>query len=224
MIENILRKHYPASPVPKISHEFKAAAAIATVPSATKVRYEVKPPPDIELSGIDFAKLQKDGDFWIERLTSEVDRVLAAMADRALAELLPGERMAYVHGRERGIAVRDGAAPIPDDIRRVQCAAYLRGYDEVMRAAGLSAAAKPADPLDAVIDGQKLRWLLSIDEQSRRETNTAAGVVVLIFTPAQRAAVSAHWSAQLRAKVAASEAERRARAPSVMMSIDPEDL
>jgi len=165
MIENILRKYYLASPVPKISHEFKAAAGIATAPSVTMVSYGVKPCRD-------FAKLKKEKDVFIGFITAEVDRVLAAMATRALEELHP----------------------------------------------------KPADPLDAMIDGQKLRCLLSIDERSRRETNTAAGVVVSIFTPAQRAAVSAHWSAQLRAKVAASEAERRARAPSVMMSIDPEDL
>ena len=49
-------------------------------------------------------------------------------------------------------------------------------------------------------------------------------VVRLHVTPDQSSAVSALWSAQLRAKVAASEAERRARAPSVVMSIDPEDL
>ncbi len=62
------------------------------------------------------------------------------------------------------------------------------------------------DPLDAVIDGVPLRTLLQDDGLRRRE-NRAAMARCRVATPAQRAAVSAHWSAELRAKVAAS-AER----------------
>lgn len=67
-------------------------------------------------------------------------------------------------------------------------------------------AVPPADPLDVVIDGKPLRVLLDIDELLRTEES---GAKPHWLTPAQRAAVSAHWSAQLRAKVEASrEAER----------------
>jgi hypothetical protein len=73
----------------------------------------------------------------------------------------------------------------------------------------------PPDPLDALIDGVALRRLLEMDERKRREH-----IVGAIITPAQRAALSVHWSAQLRAKVAASaEADRRA-AVSVYVEVD----
>jgi hypothetical protein len=63
--------------------------------------------------------------------------------------------------------------------------------------------APKVDPLDAVIDGQPLHYLLDIDRWTQRELSGMAPV----FTPAQRAAVSARWSAELRAKV---EAKRKA--------------
>lgn len=67
---------------------------------------------------------------------------------------------------------------------------------------------KPAqtDPLDVKYDRFTLRDLLVKDATLREDRPT---MLRLPLTPAQRAAVSAHWSAQLRAKVAASrEAER----------------
>ncbi len=64
---------------------------------------------------------------------------------------------------------------------------------------------QPVDPLDVKYDGWTLRGLLSIDSMARRE-NVVAQCTRSCFTPAQRAAVSAHWSAELRAKVAASAA------------------
>lgn len=79
-------------------------------------------------------------------------------------------------------------------------------------------APKPVDPLDVVCDGYTLRDLLGWDEAFRRSD---AIRVKRWLTPTQRAAVSAHWSADLRAKVAASTAADKAREPSVM--IDPED-
>lgn len=74
--------------------------------------------------------------------------------------------------------------------------------------------AAPTDPLDAVIDGVTLRDLLTLDEHRRQETS---GVVAWRIpacgdiTPAQRAAVSAHWSAELRARVASSKERERVR-------------
>lgn len=63
------------------------------------------------------------------------------------------------------------------------------------------------DPLDEEIDGWKLRDLIDWE----RELQRGELATMVSPTPLQRAAVSAWWSAQLRAKVAASEAERRAR-------------
>lgn len=67
------------------------------------------------------------------------------------------------------------------------------------------------DPLDVKHDGVTLRVLLVCDESNRREFGVATSFgpipVRASLTPAQRAAISAHWSAELRAKVAAS-AER----------------
>lgn len=61
------------------------------------------------------------------------------------------------------------------------------------------------DPLDVVYDGATLRTLIAQNACDSQE----AGPPLFLLSPAQRAAVSAHWSAQLRAKVAASrEAER----------------
>lgn len=57
------------------------------------------------------------------------------------------------------------------------------------------------DPLDVEYDGATLRALLNIDDRRRDERNPFR-----TLTPAQRAAVSAHWSAELRAKVAAGQA------------------
>lgn len=67
-------------------------------------------------------------------------------------------------------------------------------------------ASAPADPLDAEHDGVKLRTLLACDANNRREAIGAGG---RRFSPAQRAAVSAHWSAELRRKVAAAAEQDR---------------
>jgi len=80
---------------------------------------------------------------------------------------------------------------------------YMRDLGE--RNAAPVAAAPPADPLDVEYDGVNLRDLIQWDTARRRETHPQWRQL----TPAQRAAVSAHWSAQLRAKVAASKAAER---------------
>lgn len=66
------------------------------------------------------------------------------------------------------------------------------------------------DPLDQVIDGWRLRDLVSKDRDMQRHDDCPR-----YFTPAQRAAVSAYWSAQLRAKVEASRAAAAESEPSV---------
>jgi hypothetical protein len=63
-----------------------------------------------------------------------------------------------------------------------------------------------ADELDTKYDGVTLRDLLAEDETQRRETWDGYR-----FTPAQRAAISAHWSAELRARVQASSEQERCR-------------
>lgn len=84
---------------------------------------------------------------------------------------------------------------------------------------GESTTPKPIDPLDVEYDGVKLRTLLDGDAFNRQER--ARGVWnVRAMSPVQRAAVSAHWSAQLRAKVAASKA---ADTTQVLMPLDAED-
>lgn len=70
---------------------------------------------------------------------------------------------------------------------------------------------RPIDPLD----GETLRCMLARDEAKRREDLLGA-----TFTPQQRAAISAYWSAQLRAKVAASAKHEQNQ---VMMPLDVED-
>lgn len=65
------------------------------------------------------------------------------------------------------------------------------------------------DPLDQVIDGEMLRDLVARDETNQRHD------LPRYWTPAQRAAVSAHWSAQLRAKVEAKRKDDEAAATSV---------
>jgi hypothetical protein len=89
---------------------------------------------------------------------------------------------------------------------------------------GPSKTLAPIDPLDVIVDGISLRILLIQDERGRQERGAYWRHEAGCWTPAQRAAVSAHWSAQLRAKVAAGAAADKARSPSVMMPLDAEDL
>lgn len=70
------------------------------------------------------------------------------------------------------------------------------------------------DPLDVEYDEIPLRYLLAADEDRRREHPAAA--VPRRATPTQRAAISAHWSAELRKKTVAAAA----REPSVLVQLD----
>lgn len=65
------------------------------------------------------------------------------------------------------------------------------------------------DQLDAKIGGVKLRDLLKIDEERRREGHPNYRTAWKRLSDEQRAAVSAHWSAELRKKLdAARQADR----------------
>lgn len=87
------------------------------------------------------------------------------------------------------------------------------GQREVMEL--LTTPIPPPDPLDVKHDGVTLGRLLECDERCRRENGSTRHLVLL---PAQRAAVSAHWSAELRAKVAASKERDRNQ-----VRVDPQD-
>jgi hypothetical protein len=75
------------------------------------------------------------------------------------------------------------------------------------------------DPLDAVVDGETLRNMLARAEQhAMEEHQTRVGArSSALFTAPQREALSAHWSAELRRKVAASKAADDARRPRVVL-------
>ncbi len=87
-------------------------------------------------------------------------------------------------------------------------AAIARLHERKMRYLTEPLNAPPIDPLDVNYDGVTLRVLLIHDERARRDRN---GDHPNLATPAQRAAISAHWSAELRAKVAASKRRDRNR-------------
>jgi hypothetical protein len=100
----------------------------------------------------------------------------------------PGETSTRVEVRAiQGPLDEDGnvpTEPVPGGKRRVLLAAYF--FHQPTAAVA---------PLDAEYDGCVLRDLLALDELARRDTPSAR-----VWTPAQRAAVSAHWSAELRTR------------------------
>lgn len=74
------------------------------------------------------------------------------------------------------------------------------------------------DPLAMEVDGSSLKIMLVADEMMRQEG------LVSDFTPTQRSVLSAYWSAQLRERIAKSEAEAEARKLTVCVQVDAEDL
>lgn len=74
------------------------------------------------------------------------------------------------------------------------------------------------DLLDVEYEGVTLRKLLQIDLEARQEIG---GIGRSGLSPYQRAVVAAHWSAELRSRVAAAKAKERER---VVLDADPEDL
>jgi hypothetical protein len=89
---------------------------------------------------------------------------------------------------------------------------------------------EPTDPLEVEYDGVALRELLMRDEMLQLEFEGPTAIVARhraepnryrpLLTPAQRAAVSAHWSAELRRKVEAGKERDKAKAVSVCVEVD----
>lgn len=95
---------------------------------------------------------------------------------------------------------------VPDSAEdRARFPEHYRQVDELR--ARQSNPPKPVDPLDVEYDGVTLQELLQRDQQNRCGDSPIWGG--RIITPAQRAAISAHWSAELRAKVAAAKQKDR---------------
>lgn len=88
------------------------------------------------------------------------------------------------------------------------------------------------NPMDVTYDDVKLCDLLKHDQLMREGSALAMSLppAWLLYQPgqrmtsAQRAAVSRHWSEQLRAKVKTSDAECKASKVSVVIGLDAEDL
>lgn len=84
--------------------------------------------------------------------------------------------------------------------------AAAKAWDQIPRGRSVE-----ADPLDVTYDAISLRALLRSDELNRRESPCPQ-----YFTPTQRTAISAHWSAELKRKVAAKAAADKERERNVV--------
>lgn len=147
---------------------------------------------------------------FVDYMTAETDRVIAEQQSRAM------EYLAQAAPRPRAFMQPPGTPASERGI--VPCTVCGERWGRHYGFAcdpKCDPIARPAtvDPLDAVIDGCSLRELLRADESNRREFALATSVgpvrVRASITPAQRAAISAHWSAELRAKVAAAKERDR---------------
>lgn len=136
-------------------------------------------------------------------------------------ERRPGESWTASAGRDSVEVSRD---PISDQWRAFYKDAMAASVEEIrehLKGLGWSVAwnDEPVDPLDVEHDGVTLRDLIEIDRMHRQESFGATQRRDW-FTPSQRAAISAHWSAELRAKVEATKAKERER---VVLDLDVED-
>jgi hypothetical protein len=151
-------------------------------------------------------KLTAAGDLESEMLTVKAPSVQVERCDELKAELR--RRAEYEFPQE---LVREYLGQWPT----------FAGVERNARPESL--VAKPADPLDVEYDGWTLRRLLECDKYARREVGGRPRGTMDHATPAQRAAVSAHWSAELRSKVAASAAAEAAHENRTTLDADPED-
>lgn len=93
----------------------------------------------------------------------------------------------------------------------------LKHIRRIVQHPSVAAAQPPADPLDVIHDGVSLRNLMLAPQIAFTQAQRSA-------LAAQRAAVSAHWSAELRARIASTRAASSARRPSVTYcELDAED-
>jgi hypothetical protein len=229
-------KHQHAAPVTKApSHRPPGGWVKPVTYAPVKVSAE-----DIERSAAFHAQIQAETD----RVLGEMQQRLAKMAAQpsvfvetpsgpvkvtADPTLRPDEmRMRYFdddplearfrHYMNIGPTIQ-GTFYIPPDPGPDTQAERQQRYTMQRRAASGAVHAAGIDPLDAEHDGVRLAALLIRDHNNQREKLPRPGRAHA-FTPAQRAAVSAHWSAQLRAKVEASEAADAARRPSVVVDLE----
>ena len=107
------------------------------------------------------------------------------------------------------------AGPCDDDCKK--CAVEAKQTQAAVHLATPAVVIdKPCDPLDVMYDGVTLRGLLNVNDCNAR--NDGPYIQVIPMSPIQRAAVSAHWSAELRAKMAAATERARQR-----ITVDQED-
>lgn len=130
---------------------------------------------------------------------------------------MPGHTWEAQESSKRAVEPPISALPLPAPLAALKPHSTPDEIADAMESAGWNVgwhrAGSPApDPLDQVIDGQTLRYLIATDESMQRSDEA---VCRRRFTPAQRAAVSAHRSAELRAKVEAKRKADAAAAPSV---------
>lgn len=133
------------------------------------------------------------------------------------AKLTPAQRATCAVLRQRAAAaakVPVGEYSAPGEPLRVKSSKYgtFTISKEKMYRSRIEHQTAMPDPLDQVIDGQTLRYLIQADQGMQRHD---CDVWRTWFTPAQRQAVSAYWSAQLRAKVEAKRKDDEAAAVSV---------
>lgn len=122
----------------------------------------------------------------------------------------------------------DSLTPYDDLVAVYEAAVKAGDFDQAKKAARLLllqadvktvSPPKPVDPLDVEYDGVLLRQLIEWDAAAGREEfvldpdsssrSIAAVVVRAAFSSAQRAAVSAHWSAELSKRTDAAKQKDR---------------
>lgn len=116
------------------------------------------------------------------------------------AKLTPAQRATCTALRQRAAAAAAAALPVGE----------YSAPGEPLRVKMSAQAAPPPDPLDQVIDEWMLRDLVGKDLDMQRHDDCPRQ-----FTTAQRAAVSAHWSARLRQRVEAKRKDDEAAATGV---------
>lgn len=112
-------------------------------------------------------------------------------------------------GEKHGPNETGASGPCDVDCRKCQAERIIAA-----QAAARPRVTEPEDDssLWTIIDGQHIRDLVNQDQRCQRQDDTTGR---RYMTPRQRAAVSAHWSTELRAKVEASRAAAAETEPSV---------
>jgi hypothetical protein len=157
-------------------------------------------------------------DNWVEGEVAAIhaDRDFSTLGDHSVLsiDIRAEGRGRHQHGGTQEFGVGGGSGYT---VRRIPRPGALKLLRETMRTLAVQAEYAEPDPLDVMYDGYTLRHLLGWDEAFRRRD---ALPVKRWLTPAQRAAISAHWSAQLRARIAASTERERNRVCVDLQDID----